>query len=123
RRFVPKNNGDEYARRAPRNARVHAVATEKQNPARDQRLERRWSTLRRRGWLGAGLLYFADCAKWRDCAACCGVAEIRREFYLPWWGADGNGRRKRQPLCGGRSGHDCVARQRSAAGYHRQVPA
>ncbi len=48
-----------------------------------------------------------------------GVAEICREFGLPRLGAHGNGRRKREPLSGGRRGHDCVARQRSAAGSHR----
>ena len=74
---------------------------------------------RRRGWLGAGLLHFEDCAEWRDSAARSGVAEIRRELGVPWLGSDGNGRRKREPLSGGRRGHDCVARQRSAAGSHR----
>ena len=66
------------------------------------------------GW-GAGLLHFQDCAEWRECAARSGVTEIRSEFGVPWLGADGDGRRKRKPLSRGRSGHDCVARQRSAA--------
>ena len=105
--------------RSASNARVRAVAPEKQSAARDQCLERRRSTHRRRGWLGAGLLHFEDCAEWRDSAARSGVAEIRREFGLSWLGADGNGRRKREPLSGGRRGHDCVACQRSAAGSHR----
>ena len=43
------------------------------------------------------------------CAARSGVAEIRCEFGVPWLGADGHGRRKREPLSGGRRGHDCVA--------------
>ncbi len=72
-----------------------------------------------RGWLGASLLHFEDCAEWRDSAARSGVAEIRRKFGVPRLGTDGNGRRKREPLSGGRRGHDCVARQRSAAGSHR----
>ena len=33
------------------------------------------ASLRRRGWLGAGLLHFEDCAEWRDSAARRGVAE------------------------------------------------
>src|SRR5205814_2683120 len=116
RRPVSKHAGDKYAWRTARNARVRAVTPEKQSAAGDQCLERRRSTDRRRGWLGASLLHFEDCAEWRDSAAFSGVAEIRREFSVPWLGADGNGRRKREPLSGGRRGHDCVARQRSAAG-------
>ena len=105
--------------RSASDPRVRAVTPEKQSAARDQCLERRRSTHWRRGWLGAGLLHFEDCAKWRDSAARRGVAEIRREFGLSWLGADGNGRQKREPLSGGRRGHDCVACQRSAAGSHR----
>ena len=40
-----------------------------------------------------------------------GVAEISCEFCVPWLGADGNGRPKRQSFSGGRRGHNCVARQ------------
>jgi NAD(P)-dependent dehydrogenase (short-subunit alcohol dehydrogenase family) len=41
------------------------------------------------------------------------------EFGVPWLGGDGDGRRKREPVSGGRRRHDCVARQRSAARSHR----
>jgi len=79
------------ARCAACNARVRAIAPEKQRAARDQCLERR-STDRRRRRLGAGLLHFEDCTKWRDNAARSGVAEIRYEFGVSRLGSDGNGR-------------------------------
>src|SRR5215472_15141714 len=80
------------------------------------RVFERWRSIDRwRRWLVAGLLHFQDCAEWRNCAGRSGVAEVRREFGVPWLGANGNGRRKRKPFSGGRRRHDCMASQRVAA--------
>jgi NAD(P)-dependent dehydrogenase (short-subunit alcohol dehydrogenase family) len=51
-----------------------------------------------------------DCAERSDVAACCGVAEICREFRLPGLGANGYGWTECDPLSRGRRRHDCVAR-------------
>ena len=104
-------------------ARIRALAPEKQSAARDQCLKRRRSIDRRGGWLGAGLLHFQNCAEWCHVPACGGVAEVRGEFSLSRLGTDGHGRRKREPLGGGRCGHDCLACRRGAARAYRQIPA
>src|SRR4029077_19139720 len=69
--------------------RIRALRPKKQSAARYQWLERRRSIDRRRGWLGAGLLHFQNCAERCHVPACRGFAEVRVEFSLSWLGTDG----------------------------------
>ena len=85
RRPVSKDAGDEYARPAACDPRVRAVTPEKQSAARDQCLEQRRSTHRRRGWLGAGVLHFKDCAEWRDSAVAAALPKFAVNSVCPGW--------------------------------------
>src|SRR5204863_136370 len=51
------------------------------------------------------------------------VADNGGEFGVPGLGSHGHGRSKRDAISARRRRHDCVARQRSAAGPYRQISA